>query len=106
MLVRTALLLVVLTSTVQAAAFDDLKQDLSTCLRFELDGVKAQRAAPIPSKINFALDRCGAEIDRLERADGRRLRSDGGLSPSTRAVIEGVFNGSGGGRARNVGMRY
>lgn len=105
MLARTALFLVLLTSTAQAAAFDNLKDDLSTCLRFELDGAKAQRAA-ISSKINFALDRCGVEIERLERADGRRIRGDGGLSPSTRGVIESVFNGSGGGRTRNVGMRY
>ena len=104
MLARTALLLLVSMSTAQAAAFDDLKEDLSSCLRFELASTKGARGGAA-SKINVALDRCGAEIDRLERADGRRLRSDGGLSPSTRAVIESVSSGDGG-RARNVGMRY
>lgn len=105
MLARTALFLVLLTPTAQAAAFDNLKDDLSTCLRFEAGDARAQRGASMAVKINFALDRCGVEIERLERADGRRLRGDGGISPSTRAVIESAFR-SGGGGTRNVGMRY
>lgn len=91
------LLLLPLASTAQAAAFDDLKADLAACLRFEGDG--AQRQGPATSRAAFAMRRCGGEMGRLDRADGRRLRGDHGLSPSTRAVLDSVFGSGGRGRA-------
>ncbi|WP_244536799.1 hypothetical protein [Methylobacterium brachiatum] len=97
MLVRSALLLTALTSGAHAAAFDDVKGYLASCLRFEMNGADAQRGATPASRVRFALERCGPEFDRLERADGRRLRSDGGISPSTKAVIESVMGLSGNG---------
>ena len=97
------LLLLPLASTAQAAAFDDLKADLATCLRFELDGARVQRQVPATARAGFALQRCGAEIDRLDRADGRRLRGDHGLSPSTRAVLDSVLGR--GGRGRFTGLQ-
>ena len=97
MLVRSALLLIALTSSAHAAAFDDVKGYLASCLRFEMNGADAQRGATPASRVRFALERCGPEFDRLERADGRRLRSDGGISPSTKAVIESVMGRSGNG---------
>ena len=101
MLVRSALLFVVLASSAQAAAFDDLKGSLASCLRFEMSGASAPRGMPLSSKVHEALDRCSDDVARLERADGRRLRGDGGLSPSTKHVIQSVV-GRGGG-LRNVG---
>ena len=101
MLARSALLLLVLTSSAQAAAFDDLKGYLASCLRFEMSGADAQRGMPQSSRIRSALDRCADDVARLERADGRRLRGDGGLSPSTKAVIQSVV-GSGGSGFSNV----
>jgi hypothetical protein len=95
MLIRSALLLVVLTSGAQAAAFDDVKGYLTSCLRFEMSGAGARSGATPASTVRFALERCGPEFDRLERADGRRLRSDGGISPSTKAVIESVMGRTG-----------
>lgn len=84
-----ALLLLVLGPEARAAAFDDLKADLATCLRFELDGARAQRAG-----VGEAVRRCAVEIERLDRADPRRLPGDRGLSPSTRSVLQSVL-GSG-----------
>ncbi|AMB44328.1 MULTISPECIES: hypothetical protein [Methylobacteriaceae] len=101
MFLRTALLiplLVTLSAGAEAAPFDDLKDDLSACLRFEADGAKGQRSVPMTGTPGFALRRCAAEMDRLERADPRRLRSDHGLSPSTWAVIESVFGAGSRGR--------
>ncbi|MCJ2021097.1 MULTISPECIES: hypothetical protein [unclassified Methylobacterium] len=95
MLARSALLFVVLTSSAQAAAFDDLKGYLASCLRFEMSGAPAARAAPLSSRIREALGRCSDDVARLERADGRRLRGDGGLSPSTKDVIQSVVGRSG-----------
>jgi hypothetical protein len=86
------LLLLVLGPEARAAAFDDLKADLATCLRFELEGARAQRAGA-----GDAVRRCAVEIERLDRADPRRLRGDQGLSPSTRSVLRSVL-GSGGPR--------
>ncbi|MDP4026998.1 hypothetical protein Q8W71_30885 [Methylobacterium sp. NEAU 140] len=103
MLARSALIFIILTSSAHAAAFDDLKGYLASCLRFEMDGANAQRGMPLASKVRFALDRCSEEVARLERADGRRLRSDGGISPSTKAVIQGVLSRSGSGLAN---VRY
>jgi hypothetical protein len=90
-----------LTSRAQAAAFDDLKGYLASCLRFEMSDPAAPRGVPQSAKVHRALDRCSDDVDRLERADGRRLRGDGGISPSTKAVIQGVL-GRGGG-IRTVG---
>jgi hypothetical protein len=101
MLARSALILVLLTSGAQAAAFDDLKGYLASCLRFEMGGADAQRGTPLSSRVRTALDRCSDDVARLERADGRRLRGDGGLSPSTREVIQSVV-GRGGGGVANV----
>lgn len=92
MLIRSALLLAILTSSAQAAAFDDLKGYLGSCLRFEMDGADGHRSTPLGSRVRTALDRCADDVARLERADGRRLRGDGGLSPSTRAVIRDVVS--------------
>ena len=97
MLARSALLLLVLTSSAHAAAFDDLKGYLASCLRFEMGGADAQRGLPLSSRIRHALDRCADDVARLERADGRRLREDGGISPSTKAVIQSVVGRSGSG---------
>lgn len=97
MLIRSALVFVVLTSSAQAAAFDDLKGYLASCLRFEMTGAPASRGAPLSVRVRDALGRCSDDVARLERADGRRLRGDGGLSPSTREVIRSVVGQSGGG---------
>ncbi|MCJ2144207.1 hypothetical protein [Methylobacterium sp. E-066] len=94
MLIRSVLLLVVLTSSAQAAAFDDVKGYLASCLQFEMNGAGPQRGATPASKVRRALERCGPEVDRVERADGRRLRSDGGISPSTKEVIQSVVSRS------------
>ncbi len=91
MLARAALLALILSSSAQAAPFEDLKSDLATCLRFERDGARTLREVPSSAKAGFALQRCEAELDKLDRADGRRLRGDGGVSPSTRAVLQAVF---------------
>lgn len=101
MLARSVLLLVLLTSSAQAAAFDDLKGYLASCLRFEMGGTAAQRGLPLSSRVHDALDRCSDDVARLERADGRRLRGDGGLSPSTKDVIQSVV-GRGGSAFRAV----
>jgi len=103
MLIRSALLVLALTSSAQAAAFDDLKGYLASCLRFEMGGGDAQRGLPLSSKVRYALDRCADDVARLERADGRRLRGDGGISPSTKAVIQSVVGRSGSGIAN---VRY
>ncbi|WP_232631923.1 hypothetical protein [Methylobacterium sp. Leaf118] len=95
-LALAALLLVTLGATAQAAAFDALKADLAECLRFERGG--AQRQAPAASRTVFAIQRCGEEMARLDRADGRRLRGDHGLSPSSRSVLDSVFGSEGRGR--------
>lgn len=107
MFVRAAVLLIpflIPVAGAEAAPFDNLKEDLSACLRFELDGARAQRPVPMTAKAGFALQKCTAEMDRLERADARRLRSDHGLSPSTWAVIESVFGT--GSRGRVAGMLF
>ncbi|WP_457104315.1 hypothetical protein [Methylobacterium sp. P5_C11] len=101
MLARSAVLFLILTSGAQAAAFDDLKGYLASCLRFEMGGAPMQRREPLTAKVREALNRCSDDVARLERADGRRLRGDGGISPSTKEVIEHVVAGSGGG-FRNV----
>ncbi|MCJ2090119.1 hypothetical protein MKK88_29665 [Methylobacterium sp. E-005] len=103
MLIRSVLLLVVLTSSADAAAFDDLKGYLASCLRFEMGGAPAPRGAPLSSRVRDALNRCSDDVARLERADGRRLRGDGGLSPSTRDVIQRIVGRSGSGFAN---VRY
>ncbi len=103
MLAKSALLFVVLTSSAHAAAFDDLKGYLASCLRFEMSGAPAARGAPMSARVRDALDRCSDDVARLERADGRRLRGDGGLSPSTREVIRTVVGRSGDGIAN---VRY
>ncbi|XYD08964.1 hypothetical protein R1A27_29185 [Methylobacterium sp. NMS12] len=97
MLARSALMFIVLTSAAQAAAFDDLKGYLASCLRFEMGGAPAERGGPLSSKVRHALDRCSDDVARLERADGRRLRGDGGISPSTKEVIRSVVGGAAGG---------
>ena len=102
MLARSALMFVILTSGAQAAAFDDLKGYLASCLRFEMGGSAVQRGTPLSSRVHDALDRCSDDVARLERADGRRLRGDGGISPSTKQVIENVV-GRGVSGIRNVG---
>ena len=108
MFVRAAALLIplVLASSagVEAAPFDDLKDDLSACLRFELDATKGQRPIPMTAKAGLALQKCTGEMDRLERADPRRLRSDHGLSPSTWTVLESVFGA--GSRGRFAGLLF
>lgn len=81
-----ALLCLASAPEARAAAFDDLKADLAVCLRFELDGARGQRGAA-----GDAVRRCAVEIDRLDRADPRRLPSDRGISPSTRSVIDSVL---------------
>ncbi|WP_244573482.1 hypothetical protein [Methylorubrum populi] len=88
----------------QAAPFDNLKDDFAACLRFELDGARGPRHGAATAKTERALQRCAGEMDRLERADPRRLRSDRGLSPSTWAVIESVFGP--GSRGRLSGLRF
>ncbi|MEL6063914.1 MULTISPECIES: hypothetical protein [unclassified Methylobacterium] len=103
MLARSALLVLVLTTGAKAAAFDDLKGYLASCLRFELSGAPAPRGAPLSARVRDALGRCSDDVARLDRADGRRLRGDGGLSPSTREVIRSVVGRSGGGIAN---VRY
>lgn len=97
MLIRSVLLLVLFSAPAHAAAFDDVKGYLASCLRFEMNGAGPQRGATPASKVRSALERCGPEFDRVERADGRRLRSDGGISPSTKAVIQGVMGWGGNG---------
>lgn len=103
MLARSALLFLALTAGAQAAAFDDLKGYLASCLRFEMNGDPASRGAPLSSRVRDALGRCSDDVARLERADGRRLRGDGGLSPSTREVVQSVVGRNGGGVAN---VRY
>ena len=102
MSVRAAVLLVpvllAFTASGEAAPFDNLKEDLSACLRFEADAAMGPRPVPMSGKAEFALRKCASEMDRLERADPRRLRSDHGLSPSTWAVIESVFGAGSRGR--------
>ncbi|QGY03788.1 hypothetical protein MMSR116_19235 [Methylobacterium mesophilicum SR1.6/6] len=102
MLARSVLVFVLLTSGAQAA-FDDLKGYLASCLRFEMSGAPAQRSLPLSARVRDALDRCADDVARLERADGRRLRGDGGISPSTKAVIQSVVGHSGSGIAN---VRY
>jgi hypothetical protein len=106
MSVRAAVLLVpgllALTVGAGAAPFDNLKEDLSSCLRFELDGTRSQRHVPMTAKAGLALQKCAGEMDRLERADPRRLRSDHGLSPSTWAVIDSVFGPGSRGRLADI----
>ena len=102
MLARSALLFVVLTSSAQAAAFDDLKGYLTSCLRFEMSGT-AVRNLPLSARVRDALNRCSDDVARLERADGRRLRADGGISPSTKQVIQSVVGRGGNGFAN---VRY
>ena len=97
MLARSALLFIVMTTGAQAAAFDDLKGYLASCLRFEMGGAQAERGGPLSAKVRHALDRCSDDVARLERADGRRLRGDGGISPSTKEVIRSVVGGGAGG---------
>ena len=99
MLIRAALVFVALTSGAHAAAFDDLKGYLASCLRFEMNGPALGRNLPMSTRIRGALDRCSDDVARLERADGRRLRGDGGISPSTKAVIQDVVGRSGTGIA-------
>jgi hypothetical protein len=99
MIARPALLFLALTTGAQAAAFDDLKGYLASCLRFEMGG-GARQGVPLSNRVHGALDRCAEEVERLDRADGRRLRGDGGLSPSTKQVIEAVI-----GRGKEAG-RY
>jgi len=103
MLARSALLVIVLTSSAQAAAFDDLKGYLASCLRFEMNGAGPHQGAPLSARICSALDRCSDDVARLERADGRRLRGDGGISPSTKEVIRSVV---GGGESGFRSVRY
>ncbi|SOR31429.1 conserved exported protein of unknown function [Methylorubrum extorquens] len=101
MFVRAVLLIPLLlafSAGAEAAAFDDLKDDLSACLRFEMGAPKGPRSMPMIGTPGLALRKCAGEMDRLERADPRRLRSDHGLSPSTWAVIESVFGAGGRGR--------
>ncbi|WP_342152433.1 hypothetical protein [Methylorubrum sp. SB2] len=81
-----ALLCLAFGPEARAAAFDDLKADLAVCLRFELDGARARRAGA-----GEAVSRCAVEIERLDRADPRRLPGDRGLSPSTRSVLQSVL---------------
>lgn len=102
MLTRSALLFVVLASAAQAAPFDDVKDNLASCLRFEMNGSGARGEPTRAEQVRFALERCGPEYDRLERADPRRIRSDGGISPSTKAVIASVV-GRGGAAKRASG---
>lgn len=90
MLVRVAVITLAMASNAQAAAFDDLKGYLGSCLQFEMDGSAAQAGVPTQVRMRDALDRCSDDVARLERADGRRLRGDGGLSPSTKEVIRAV----------------
>lgn len=85
-----ALLLLALSPGARAAAFDDLKADLAACLRFELEGARAQRTG-----VRLAVEKCAVEIERLDRADPRRLRGDQGLSPSTRSVLQSVLGSRG-----------
>ncbi|GEO99540.1 hypothetical protein [Methylobacterium haplocladii] len=94
MLARTVLLFVVLTSSARAAAFDDLKQNLAECLRFELSDGGGSRG-PVAAR---AARSCSEQIEALDRADGRRLRGDQGLSPSTWSVIRGVLGRGAGAR--------
>lgn len=92
MLARAAalsLMCLALAPEARAAAFDDLKADLAVCLRFELAGARSQRGSA-----GDAVRRCAVEIERLDRADPRRLPGDRGLSPSTRSVLQSVL-GSG-----------
>lgn len=102
MLIRSALLFVALTSSVQAAAFDDLKGYLASCMRFEMNGPNAPRGVAASTRVRYALDRCADDVARLDRADGRRMRGDGGISPSTREVIRNVVTRSGGSGFANV----
>ena len=97
MLFRVALISLALASSAQAAAFDDLKGHLASCLRFEMSDPSAPRRMPASARMRDALDRCSDDVARLNRADGRRLRGDGGISPSTKEVIRNaVTRGSGG----------
>jgi hypothetical protein len=97
MLVRVALISLALASSAQAAAFDDLKGYLASCLRFEMAGPAMRARASASDRVREALDRCSDDVARLDRADGRRLRGDGGLSPSTREVIRSVVTRGAGG---------
>ena len=67
-----------------------------------MGGATAQRGGPPSARVRHALDRCADDVARLERADGRRLRGDGGISPSTKAVILSVMGRNGSG-IRNAG---
>jgi hypothetical protein len=102
MLIRAALVFVALTSGAHAAAFDDLKGYLASCLRFEMNGTSVPRGVAASTRVRYALDRCSDEVARLDRADGRRLRADGGISPSTKEVIGAVVTRSGGSGFANV----
>ncbi|WP_426216476.1 hypothetical protein [Methylobacterium sp. NFXW15] len=67
-----------------------------------MNGPNAPRGVAASTRIHYALDCCSDDDARLDRADGRRLRSDG-LSPSTEEVIRAVVTRSGGGFAN---VRY
>ncbi len=97
MLFRVALISLAMASSAQAAAFDDLKGYLASCLRFEMNDPSSPRRVPNSVRVRDALDRCSDDVARLDRADGRRLRGDGGISPSTKEVIRSVVTrGTGG----------
>ncbi|BAU92475.1 hypothetical protein MPPM_3870 [Methylorubrum populi] len=104
MYVRATLLLLALSSTSEAAPFDNLKADLASCLRFEMEGSRGRGQAR--GGAEYALQRCAYEVERLDRADGRRLRGDQGLSPSTWSVLRSVFGaGNRGGTSRRDRVR-
>ena len=99
MYVRVALLLLAFTTTAAAAPFADLKADLASCLRFEMEGSWGRGQAK--GGAEYGLQRCANEVERLDRADGRRLRGDQDLSPSTWFVLRSVFGaGNHGSNAR------
>lgn len=101
--IRAVLMFLALVSLAEAAPFDNLKADLASCLRFEADGASSARDRSAQSRADYALQRCAIEVERLDRADGRRLRGDQGLSPSTWSVLRSVF-GSGGRRGSSGRM--
>ncbi|RUP13633.1 MAG: hypothetical protein EKK43_15775 [Methylobacterium sp.] len=80
-----------MTTGSQAAAFDDLKGYLASCLRFEMSRADAHRGRPRSSEVRNALDRCSDDLARPERGDGRRPRDDGGISPSTKEAIRSIL---------------
>jgi len=51
MLIRSVLLLVLFSAPAHAAAFDDVKGYLASCLRFEMNGAGPQRGATPASKV-------------------------------------------------------